>query len=112
MSGFLEKRNAKLAAKEHGGRTTEEFALAFPELASMLNGIVDAKGAEILPQFTLTLWASERGIGFVLRQKAARDKKCEAYFGTIAGATDIARAVEDCLSRGEVDLKVDTGAKF
>jgi hypothetical protein len=112
MDDFLEKRNAKRSAGEHGGAVSADFAKYYPLLANCLNGMRDKDGSELLPQFSLTMWANEGGIDFVLRQKGDRAKKLESWFGTCGESADALAAVNLAVGEGRYRIKLEAGAKF
>lgn len=101
MVDFFEKRKTR---RENGPRLPSVPATVkslFPILAQLLEGTVDGAGHYETPPFTLTLFAGDGSIRFVVANK----NDDEAYFGFIHCHGEMFQEIEDKLKAGDVEEK-------
>lgn len=83
------------------GSITSPFSVLYPTLAEALEGRTDARGNEETPPFSLSVYASDGGIGWALNN---RDHNV-GLFGAVTRSEDVFGAIEAALEKGEVQAR-------
>lgn len=103
MSSALEARQRALQANLFGPQVAKCQREHYPAIAEVFAGVVEPDGSFTTPPFSVTLFADDGGVGFMLKAKG----DTEAWFGIPTKSADILGAIEAAIATWQLKKKRD-----
>jgi hypothetical protein len=103
MPDFFEKRSQDSMGGVRRPKVGPELRLIYPRLATMLEGLADAKGVEVSPAFSLTFFVGDANVRFCFSAKTPLGN--ETWFGVAPDDGDLLGVVETALAEGRLEAK-------
>lgn len=103
MPDFFQKREQASTGGSSGPRVPDHITNTYPCLSRMLQGTRDKKGVELIPAFSMTIFAGEGELRMAFTAKGAFGN--ETWFGAIPDDVDVLGAIEGQLAMGKLEAK-------